>query len=121
MSNEKVLKPKFDLEQRTLSFSRRCIDICKTVEKNTINFEIIKQLVRSAGSVGANYREANDCSTRKDFYYRIGICRKEAKESKYWLELLLHSNPKFENQFKELIDEAWQLSRIFASIVLKNR
>jgi four helix bundle protein len=78
---------------------------------------LVSQLIRAAGSVGANYREANDSATKKDFFHRIGICRRESKESKYWLELLLHANQKFFEKIEPLIDEALQLARIFASIV----
>ncbi len=111
---------KYDLEDRTLRFAKDCIDLCKLLMKDTINIELVGQLIRSSGSVGANYREANDSLTKKDFYYRIGICRRESKESKYWLELLLHSNAKFSAKMETLIDEALQLARIFASISQKN-
>ncbi|MDI6758809.1 MAG: four helix bundle protein [Candidatus Omnitrophota bacterium] len=77
-------------------------------------------MLQCTSSVGANYREANDSITKKDFYHRIGICRRESKESKYWLELLLHSNQKFSDKIEPLIDEALQLVRIFASIVKNN-
>ena len=112
---------KYDLEDRTLEFSKNCIDLCKSLTKDTINIELIRQLIRASSSIGANYREANDTITKKDFYHRIGICRREAKESKYWLELLLHSNQKFSNQPKVLADEALQLARIFASISKKKK
>ncbi len=108
---------KYDLEDRTLRFAKDCIDLCKLLMRDVINIELISQLTRASGSVGANYREANDSTTKKDFYHRIGICRREAKESKYWLELLLHSNQKFSDKIEPLIDEALQLARIFASIV----
>ncbi|MDD5568388.1 MAG: four helix bundle protein [Candidatus Omnitrophica bacterium] len=111
---------KYDLEDRTLLFAKACIDLCKIFIRNTINIELISQLIRSSSSVGANYREANDSTTKKDFYHRIGICRREAKESKYWLELLLHSNKNISNSIEPLIDEALQLARIFASIVKNN-
>jgi len=108
---------KYDLEDRTLRFSKGCIDLCKLLIRDTINIELVSQLIRASSSVGANYREANDSTTKKDFYHRIGICRREAKESKYWLELLLHSNQKFSDKMDPLIDEALQLARIFASII----
>jgi four helix bundle protein len=69
--------------------------------------------------VGANYREANEALTKKDFFHRIGICRKEAKESQYWLELSLHANPKLSDKIEILADEALQLARIFSAIVKK--
>ena len=108
---------KYDLEDRTLKFAKDCIDLCKLLMRDVINIELISQLIRASGSVGANYREANDSTTKKDFYHRIGICRREAKESKYWLELLLHANQKFSNKIEPFVDEALQLARIFASIV----
>jgi len=112
--------PKYDLEDRTLRFAKACIDLCKALAKDTVNREIVSQLVRSSGSVGANYREANDTSTKKDFYHKIGgICRREAKESKYWLELAMHANSQKTKEIESLIDEALQLTRIFASIVSK--
>jgi len=107
---------KYDLEERTLKFSKYCVDLCKKVEKNIINNELIKQLIRSACSIGANYREANDTITKKDFLHKAGICRREAKESKYWLELVLHANQKLNKEIEPLIDESLQLARIFASM-----
>ena len=120
MENDKVPNKKFDLEDRTLKFAKDCIDLCKLVIRDTINIELVSQLVRASGSIGANYREANDSITKKDFFYRIGICRREAKESKYWLELLCHSNHQFSSKIEPLIDEALQLARIFASIAKSN-
>ena len=106
----------YDLENRTLEFAKGCIDLCKLMMKDTVNRELVGQLVRAAGSVGANYREANDARTKREFYHRIGICRKEAKESRYWLELLHHANTKCPDNVALLIDEALQLSKIFATI-----
>ena len=107
---------KYDLEDRTLKFAKDCIDLSRTIMRDIINVELISQLTRSSSSVGANYREANDTTTKKDFYHRIGICRREAKESKYWLELLAHSNQKLSDRINPLADEALQLARIFATI-----
>lgn len=76
----------------------------------------IKQLLRSSSSIGANYREANNTITKKDFLHKIGICRREAKESNYWLELVSHSNSKLSLKIEPLLDEALQLARIFAAI-----
>ena len=112
-----MVKKKYDLEERTLRFSKNCIDLCNTFTKNIVNTQLISQLIRAACSVGANYREANDTTTKKDFYHRIGICRREAKESKYWLELIMHANQKFSAKVEPLVDEALQLARIFSSIV----
>ena len=110
---------KFDLEERTLSFAKNVIDLIKKLPKNTVNFEINSQVMRSAGSTGANYREANDSLGQKDFFMRIRICRKEAKETKYWLELLLHNNPELKDLITPLINESSELIRIFSAILKK--
>lgn len=110
---------KFDLEQRTLDFSKAVIDLIKTLPKNSTNFAVIDQLIRSATSVGANYREANDALGKKDFYMRSKICRKEAKEAKYWLELTLHSNPDLKDKIEPLLEESTELIKIFSSIIGK--
>jgi len=75
----------YNLEGRTMKFSENIIDLIKTIKINEINKPIIKQLIRSATSIGANYNEANGASSRKDFKNKIFICKKEAKETKYWL------------------------------------
>jgi len=112
-----VTEKKYDLEERTLKFTKACVDLCKIVVKDVINLEFIKQLMRASGSVGANYREANESMSKKDFYHRIKICRKEAKESRYWLEILRHANEKYGEQISGLVDEATQLTKIFGSII----
>ena len=78
---------RYDLEERTLVFAKSVIAFISTLPKTLANIEISKQLVRSSGSVGANYIEANESLSKKDFIMRIKICRKEAKESCYWLKL----------------------------------
>ena len=121
MTNIKIQNTKkYDLEDRTLQFAKNCIDLSNGLMRDVVNIELIKQLIRASSSVGANYREANDTDTKKDFYHRIGICRREAKEAKYWLDLLQHSNSKQSSKISNLSDEALQLARIFASIV-KNK
>ncbi len=74
---------KFDLEDRTLEFAKKIIDLLRILPRNNLNLEMTSQTIKSAGSVGANYREANDALGKKDFYMRLKICRKEAKETKY--------------------------------------
>lgn len=107
---------KYDLEERTLVFAKNCIKLAKSTVKDSINNELLKQLIRSSSSIGANYREANDAITIKIFNHQINICRTESKESKYWLELLMHTNEEDACTIKLLIEEALQLTRIFASI-----
>jgi four helix bundle protein len=110
----------FDLEQRTLVFAKDVIRLCKQLPPNVINREIVGQLVNSSGSVGANYREANDALSKKDFCYRIKIVRKEAKETCYWLELLLEANPEHQSDIDRLSGESIELKKIFSAIVNKS-
>ncbi len=109
----------YDLEERTERFAKDVIQFCKKVLKGVINIELIRQAVRASGSVGANYIEANEALSKKDFFYRIKICRKEAKESRYWLRLLLSANSAAEEEAKLLIKEATELMNIFGAILKK--
>jgi four helix bundle protein len=109
----------YDLEERTLKFAKRIIKLCKSLPQNIINEQIIKQLIRSAGSIGANYREANDSLGQKDFIFRFKISRKEIKETHYWLELLLEANPDRKQDINPEINEAYELKRIFSVIIYK--
>ena len=111
---------KFDLEERTLKFAKNVVDLVKSLPKNSINIELISQIIRSAGSVGANYREANESLSKKDFCMRVKISRKEAKETIYWLELIQHTNPHFSSYIEPLFDESYQLLKIFSSIINKS-
>jgi four helix bundle protein len=111
--------PKYDLEERTLDFGKRIIRMAKSLPKNTINFKLIDQVVRSGTSMGANYREANETETKKDFKYRIRICRKEGKETIYWLKLIIEANPEFKKRIEPLLQESSELVKIFASILEK--
>jgi four helix bundle protein len=110
----------YDLEERTRDFARECRKFVKQLEGNkTINFEDGKQLVRSSGSVAANYIEANESLSKKDFKHRIKICRKEAKESNLWLDLCDNENGQ-EDVREELMREANELMKIFGSILKKS-
>lgn len=111
---------KRDLEERTLEFAKNVIHLCKKLPQNTINFELIKQLIRSACSIGANYREANEKLSKKDFKLRIRIARKEAKETTYWLELILEANPSFKEEIQILIKESQEFRNIFTTILEKS-
>jgi len=108
---------KFDLEDRTLIFAKQIINFCKNLPKNTINFKLIDQLIRSAGSIGANYREANDSLGKKDFIHRLRIARKESKETIFWLELVKEANKNI--SIDNLIDECCQLRNILSAIIKK--
>ena len=117
MTQSTTTKHKFDLEERTLEFAKRIIRLCKQLPQTVINKEIVAQLIRASGSVGANYREANDSLSKKDFSYRIKISRKEAKESHYWLELFREANPEYD--VVQLLTEAVELRKIFSAIADK--
>ena len=119
MTQSPITKQGFDLEERTLEFAKQVIKLCKQLPQNVINKELIAQLIRASGSVGANYREANDALSKKDFNHRIKITRKEAKESSYWLELLKEANPEYREEISKLLTEAVELKKIFSSIADK--
>ncbi len=110
----------YDLGERTLKFTKRVVIYVNNLLKTVSNIEVGKQLIRSAGSVGANYIEAEESLSKKDFIMRIKISRKEAKESRYWLIL---SEPKLDQyrEKDELIQESTELMKIFGSIVEKSR
>jgi len=112
-------KPKrYDLEERTFKFANDVRSFVKLLPKSTANTEDIKQVVRSSGSVGANYIEANEAVSKKDFLLRIKISRKEAKESKFWLDLLdTGGDERLERLREKLVQEAVELMKIFSSIM----
>ena len=111
----------YDLEERTYQFVKNVSLFVSKLPRSTSNIENGRQLVRAAGSAGANYIETNESLSKKDFKMRIKICRKEAKESAYWLRLLVDINTEY---FKEeglfLQREAVELKKIFSSIVEKS-
>jgi four helix bundle protein len=119
---EKQNTKQYDLEDRTLEFAKKVRTFAKKLNKTLANIEDSKQLVKASGSVGANYIEANDALSKKDFVMRIKICRKEAKESRYWLRLIdTGSNEDLEQERKALEGEANELTHIFGSIVTKSK
>jgi four helix bundle protein len=110
----------YDLEERTFQFARQTRQFVKRIPKTVGNYEDGKQLIRSSGSVGANYIEANESLGDKDLLLHVKIARKEAKESHYWLRLLdLTAQPHLESERSELVNEATELMRIFGAIVRK--
>jgi len=110
----------YDLEDRTYNFTKRVIEYVNKLPNTVGNQEIGRQLVRSAGSVGANYIEANEALSKKDFKLRIKISRKEAKESRYWLKLTDSKNEGLKEK-GNLIQEATELMKIFGSILEKTK
>jgi len=110
----------YDLEERTFIFTKNVIEFVNNLEKNLSNIEIAKQLIRSSGSIGANYIEANESLGKKDFSMRIKISKKEAKETRYWLRLLI-CKQEFEADRNKLIQEVTELMKIFGAILEKTK
>lgn len=111
----------YDLEERTLEFAKSTVKFYKELSRTVINGEIGKQLIRAATSVGANYIEANEALGKKDFLMRIKICRKEAKESGYWLKLVEAGDPDLRNEQEMLLRGSTELMKIFGSILTKSQ
>jgi len=111
----------YDLEERTLEFTKQVIGFVKTLPRTIANVEITKQLVRSSGSIGANYIEANEALSEKDFLMRVKICRKESKETVYWLKLTELKDRDDGKKRESLIEEAIQFTKIFSSIIEKSK
>lgn len=107
----------YDLEERTYLFAKDVRNFIKIVPRTISSIEYAKQIIRSSGSVAANYIEANEALSKKDFLMRIKICRKEAKETRLWLRLI-----DIESKEKErLTQEINELMKIFGSIVTKSQ
>lgn len=110
----------FDLEERTFNFAKRCRDFVNKLPRTIANLEYGEQLIRASGSQSANYIEANESLSKKDFSHRIKICRKEIKESRLWLKLCEVGNVEgLKEEQKFLIQEATELTKIFSSILDK--
>ena len=114
------IKKEYDLEERTAKFAENVIDLCKKVPRTVVTNPIINQLVKAGTSIGANYQEANGASSKKDFKNKIFICKKEAKETKYWLRILAKAVEDLKNECKTLWQEAQELTLIFSAI-LRNK
>jgi len=108
---------KYDLEERTAKFGESVIIFCREIKQDAVNRPLISQLVRSATSVGANYAEANNASSKKDFRNKIFICKKEAQETKHWLRMMAQSSPEDRDVALNLWKECQELTMIFQKIV----
>ena len=112
----------YDLEERTFQFAKEVRLFIKTLNKTIANIEDGKQVVRSSGSVGSNYIEANESLSKKDFVFRVKISRKEAKESVYWLRLINETNQLTNSKLVEkLIQECIELKKILSAIIEKSK
>lgn len=111
----------YDLEDRTLEFAKEIRIFVKKLPKTIGNIEDGKQLIMASGSIGANYIEANESLSKKDFVLRIKICRKESKESRYWLLLVdINNNQELEKERQKLVKESTELMMILSSIMRKS-
>ena len=117
MTNDK----KFDLEERTGKFGENIIEFAKKISKNPITLPLITQLIKAGTSVGANYCEADCAESKKDFEHKLGICKKESKETKHWLRMIAKAIPELKEEAKIYWKEANELNLIFSSIVNKSR
>ena len=106
----------FDLEERTAKFGEEVIRIARTVAPNPVTAPILSQLVRAGTSIGANYCEATDAESKKDFRHKIGLCRKESRETKYWLRMLAAADETAQAKARSLWQEAKELNLIFGKI-----
>ena len=114
-------KGKYDLEERTALFGEAVIELAGALPRDPVNGPLISQVVRAATSIGANYMEADGAESKKDFRYKIAVCRKESKETRHWLRMLAHANPGRRDECQKLSTEARELSLIFSSILLPKK
>jgi four helix bundle protein len=106
----------FDLEERTAKFGESVIAFVRRIPVDSVTEGIVRQLVNSATSVGANYCEADDSGSKKEFRYRISLCKRESRESKHWLRMIAAAAPEFREEARRIWQEAKQLHLIFAAI-----
>ena len=118
MTNVKKDK-KYDLEERTAKFGENIIRFCNKIPKTSITISLITQLIRSGTSVGANYCEADDAESKSDFRHKIGICKKETRESKHFIRMIVIAVPEMKEDARILWQEAKELNLIFNSIYKK--
>lgn len=109
----------FDLEERTTKFAIEIVRLCRKLPRDPINNRLTGQIVGSAGSIGANYREANDALGKKDFIHRLKISRKEAKETIHWLDIIKEANSEFSKEIEILRKEVTELKNILSAIINK--
>lgn len=118
MPNDEIFK-KYDLEERTAKFGENTIKFCKKVPRGSITDPLIIQLVKCGTSVGANYCEADDAESRLDFKHKIGICKKESREAKHFLRMIVIAFPEVKEDARKLWQEAKELNLIFNTIYKK--
>jgi four helix bundle protein len=117
MSNKAPNSKNYNLIERTAKFGEEIIEFVSILPKNEINRPLISQIVRSGTSIGANYMEADGAVSRKDFENKIGICRKESKESMHWLRMLAKANQNKKEECRKFYKESQEFVWIFSSII----
>ncbi len=108
--------PKFDLEERTAKFDESVIAFAKSVPVTLITTPLIPQLIRCGTSVGANFCEADDSGSKKEFMYRVSLCKRESRETKHWLRMIVKAVPETRSQALPIWQEAKELNLIFSAI-----
>ena len=118
MSNAETSRegPRFDLEERTAKFGEAIIAFAKKIPVNPVTTPLIPQLVDSGPSVGSNYCEADDAGSKKEFHYRISLCKRESRETKHWLRMVVAAVPSLKDDARPLWQEAKELNLIFSAI-----
>ena len=112
-------KPRFDLEERTACFGEAIISFAHSVRQSAVTTSLINQIVRAGTSIGANYCEADDAVSKKEFRNKIGCCKKEARETKFWLRMIAKADANSADEARKLWQEAKELHLIFAAIYRK--
>jgi len=108
---------KYDLEERLAKFAERVIDLSRKLLNDSVNQRLVPQIVASSGSSGANYCEACEAESKKDFKHKIGIVKKELRETKHWLRLIAKANPEQVDELRKLWKECHELLLIFSKIL----
>lgn len=111
----------FDLEERTSKLAETIIEFCQLIPQNSITKPLITQLVKSGTSIGANYCEADSAESKKDFEHKMGICKKEAKETRYWLRIIAKACPELKERARIIWLEANELLLIFSTIIKNSK
>jgi four helix bundle protein len=120
MTKKELSDRPFNLAERTADFGERTIRLVQTVRRNPIVSPLISQLVRAATSIGANYVEADEAGSKKEFRYRISLCRREARETQYWLRMISTADPTLKDPARRLWTEARELVLILETIHRKS-
>jgi len=111
----------YDLEERTAKFGEDIIEFVKKAPKDIITIPLVEQLIKAGTSVGSNYCEADCAESRKDFEHKLGVSKKEAKETKHWLRMIAKAVPESKEEARKLWRESNELQRIFIAIIKKSR